>query len=154
MGCATSSMHKCAANWMSHKLHLPDLPSRTGQSASSLSQSVNLTALLELWRQTGPSAAAAHPVWPVPHVQVLRTTTHALDLTTLIALLQPPPEVFELFDDLLLMSDQGGVLYHGPVAGAVPFFDRLGLRCGACRWHPECPQLLCTCCRCPRRARV
>jgi hypothetical protein len=42
---------------------------------------------------------------------------------------KPPPEVFELFDDLLLMSQDGRLLYHGPVGQAVPFFeDKLGFR--------------------------
>jgi hypothetical protein len=59
---------------------------------------------------------------------VLRTTTHGLDLTTAISLLQPPPEVFDLFDILLLMSEAGQVLYHGPAAGAVAFFDGLGFK--------------------------
>ena len=33
--------------------------------------------------------------------------------TVLVSLLQPPPEVFELFDDVMLMSD-GRLIYHGP----------------------------------------
>jgi ABC-type multidrug transport system ATPase subunit len=40
--------------------------------------------------------------------------SHALNLTTIISLLQPPPEVFNLFDDLLLLSN-GKMLYHGPL---------------------------------------
>jgi ABC-type multidrug transport system ATPase subunit len=61
-------------------------------------------------------------------IQALAMVTHGLDLTSLVALLQPPPEVYDLFDDLLLMSQDGRVLYHGPVEGAVPFFATLGLR--------------------------
>ena len=37
-----------------------------------------------------------------------------LQATVLVSLLQPPPEVFELFDDVILMSD-GRLIYHGPV---------------------------------------
>jgi ABC-type multidrug transport system ATPase subunit len=33
--------------------------------------------------------------------------------TVLMSLLQPPPEVFELFDDVMLLSE-GQVVYHGP----------------------------------------
>ena len=33
--------------------------------------------------------------------------------TVLMALLQPPPETFDLFDDIILLSD-GFVVYHGP----------------------------------------
>jgi hypothetical protein len=63
-------------------------------------------------------------------IQALGMITHGLELTTLVSLLQPPPEVFELFDTLLLMSQDGRVLYHGPIAGAVAFFDGLGFRWG------------------------
>lgn len=40
--------------------------------------------------------------------------SHALNLTTIVSLLQPPPEVFNLFDDLLLLAS-GKMLYHGPL---------------------------------------
>ncbi|RYG50394.1 hypothetical protein EON67_05355, partial [archaeon] len=33
--------------------------------------------------------------------------------TVVIALLQPTPEVYSLFDDVLILRD-GGVVYHGP----------------------------------------
>jgi ABC-type multidrug transport system ATPase subunit len=33
--------------------------------------------------------------------------------TVLMSLLQPPPEVFELFDDVMLLSE-GQMVYHGP----------------------------------------
>jgi len=36
-------------------------------------------------------------------VKWMADTTHALNQTTLIALLQPAPETFELFDDVLLL---------------------------------------------------
>jgi ABC-2 type transporter len=64
----------------------------------------------------------------------LRTTlptsqmSHALQLTTIVSLLQPPPEVFSLFDDLLLLAG-GRLLYHGPIEGALPHFAGLGLVC-------------------------
>lgn len=45
-----------------------------------------------------------------------------------MSLLQPPPEVFALFDDVLLLAE-GRVVYHGPTGGAVPFFASLGLAC-------------------------
>lgn len=54
--------------------------------------------------------------------------THGMQLTTLVSLLQPPPEVFALFDDLLLLTD-GHIIYHGPIAEALPFFSSLGFRC-------------------------
>jgi ABC-type multidrug transport system ATPase subunit len=54
--------------------------------------------------------------------------SHALNLTTVISLLQPPPEVFGLFDDLMLLS-AGKLLYHGPLAGALPHSQQLGFVC-------------------------
>ena len=49
----------------------------------------------------------------------------ALQATILVALLQPPPEVYDLFDDILLLSD-GRVVYHGPREQVVPFFKSVG----------------------------
>ena len=37
-------------------------------------------------------------------IKFLRDTTHFLSYTTLIALLQPAPETYDLFDDVLLIS--------------------------------------------------
>lgn len=54
--------------------------------------------------------------------------THAFQTTMLVSLLQPPPEVYNLFDDLCLLSD-GHVVYHGPVGGAMDFFTSLGFIC-------------------------
>lgn len=54
---------------------------------------------------------------------------HAMKSTTVISLLQPPPEVFQLFDDVLIFSGQGQEIYHGPVQDAVPFFATLGFDC-------------------------
>ncbi|PNH10990.1 Pleiotropic drug resistance protein 1, partial [Tetrabaena socialis] len=50
------------------------------------------------------------------------------DITVVISLLQPPPEVYFLFDDLILMS-AGHVTFHGPVVGALPFYQQLGFVC-------------------------
>uniref|UniRef100_H3H8A6 ABC-2 type transporter transmembrane domain-containing protein n=1 Tax=Phytophthora ramorum TaxID=164328 RepID=H3H8A6_PHYRM len=45
-----------------------------------------------------------------------------------MALLQPAPEVLELFDNILLLND-GEVMYHGPREQAVPYFESLGFVC-------------------------
>lgn len=39
-----------------------------------------------------------------------------------------PGPCMQLFDDVIIFA-AGTVLYHGPVAGAVPFFTRLGFEC-------------------------
>lgn len=46
-------------------------------------------------------------------------------MTTIVSLLQPPPEVFGLFDDLMFLCE-GRMLYHGPLEGAVPHFTASG----------------------------
>ncbi|KAL3663572.1 hypothetical protein V7S43_011459 [Phytophthora oleae] len=48
--------------------------------------------------------------------------------TVVISLLQPSPEVFELFDDVLLLND-GYVMYHGPRSEARSYFEEMGLKC-------------------------
>ena len=40
-------------------------------------------------------------------VKFLRDQTHALNYTTMISLLQPAPESYDLFDDILLMAEGG-----------------------------------------------
>jgi ABC-type multidrug transport system ATPase subunit len=42
-----------------------------------------------------------------------------------VSLLQPPPETFALFDELVLVS-AGKVIYSGPVEEVVPYFESLG----------------------------
>ena len=61
-------------------------------------------------------------------VTSLKEACHALSRTVVISLLQPPPEVMALFDDLLLITD-GKVMYHGPVDEATQFFADLGFVC-------------------------
>ena len=47
--------------------------------------------------------------------------------TVLMALLQPAPEVYELFDDILLMAE-GHVIFHGPKEDVLLFFEGLGFK--------------------------
>ncbi|KAF6262509.1 ATP-binding cassette transporter [Scenedesmus sp. NREL 46B-D3] len=58
-------------------------------------------------------------------VRCIRNYVHLLEATVLMSLLQPPPEVFDLFDDVLLLSE-GQVVYHGPREDIVGFFAGLG----------------------------
>ncbi|KAE9267907.1 hypothetical protein PR003_g31621, partial [Phytophthora rubi] len=48
--------------------------------------------------------------------------------TVVISLLQPSPEVFELFDDVLLMNE-GSIMFHGKREEAVPYFEQMGFHC-------------------------
>lgn len=47
------------------------------------------------------------------------------DYIKIVTLLQPPPETFALFDELILLSN-GKVIYSGPVEQVVPYFESLG----------------------------
>ncbi|KAF3454238.1 hypothetical protein FNV43_RR04685 [Rhamnella rubrinervis] len=60
-------------------------------------------------------------------VKCLGNFVHQMDGTILLALLQPAPETFDLFDDLLLLSE-GYVVYQGPRAEVLAFFESLGFR--------------------------
>ncbi|TMX00544.1 hypothetical protein EJD97_000623 [Solanum chilense] len=60
-------------------------------------------------------------------VKCIRNFVNLMEGTVMMALLQPAPETFELFDDLVLLSD-GYVVYHGPRADVVPFFESLGFQ--------------------------
>ena len=55
----------------------------------------------------------------------LRVMTNKLGKTTLVSLLQPPPETLALFDDVMIMNE-GTIVFHGPVPDAVPFMTSLG----------------------------
>ncbi|WVY92651.1 hypothetical protein V8G54_031739 [Vigna mungo] len=60
-------------------------------------------------------------------VKCIRNFVHQMEATVLMALLQPAPETFELFDDLLLLSD-GYVVYQGPREDVLEFFESLGFK--------------------------
>ncbi|KAK3152464.1 hypothetical protein QOZ80_2BG0159180 [Eleusine coracana subsp. coracana] len=61
-------------------------------------------------------------------VDSLRQTVHILGGTALIALLQPAPETFELFDDIVLLSE-GQIVYQGPREHVLEFFEVMGFKC-------------------------
>ncbi|KAK2076469.1 hypothetical protein QBZ16_000994 [Prototheca wickerhamii] len=72
---------------------------------------------------TGLDSATTYDI-----VSALGAFAHIRRATFLIALLQPAPETFELFDDIILMSD-GLVVYHGPREGVAEVFAPFGLVC-------------------------
>ncbi|XP_058112108.1 pleiotropic drug resistance protein TUR2-like [Magnolia sinica] len=61
-------------------------------------------------------------------VNSLRQSIHILGGTALIALLQPAPETYDLFDDIVLLSD-GQVVYQGPRENVLEFFESMGFKC-------------------------
>ncbi|XXG63723.1 hypothetical protein AAC387_Pa05g1844 [Persea americana] len=61
-------------------------------------------------------------------VNCLRQSIHVLGGTALIALLQPAPETYDLFDDIILLSD-GQIVYQGPREHVLEFFESMGFKC-------------------------
>lgn len=61
-------------------------------------------------------------------VDSIRQTIHIVGGTAVIALLQPAPETYELFDDIILLSD-GQVVYNGPREHVLEFFESVGFKC-------------------------
>ncbi|RZC88219.1 hypothetical protein C5167_016050 [Papaver somniferum] len=61
-------------------------------------------------------------------VAYLQQLVHITDATALISLLQPAPETYDLFDDIILMAERK-VVYHGPCSYVLEFFEECGFRC-------------------------
>ncbi|KAL5700649.1 drug-responsive transcription factor pdr3 [Ranunculus cassubicifolius] len=61
-------------------------------------------------------------------VSYLQKLVHITDATALVSLLQPAPETYDLFDDIVLMSE-GKVMYHGPRGHVLEFFEECGFKC-------------------------
>ncbi|RLN95393.1 hypothetical protein BBJ28_00012190 [Nothophytophthora sp. Chile5] len=69
---------------------------------------------------TGLDSAAAFDI-----ISTQRSVAKKLQKTVVIALLQPAPEVFALFDDVMILND-GEVMYHGPRGHVEAYFADLG----------------------------
>ncbi|TMW61700.1 hypothetical protein Poli38472_010763 [Pythium oligandrum] len=69
---------------------------------------------------TGLDSAATFDI-----IKTQRSVAKNLRKTVVIALLQPSPEVFALFDDVLILND-GHVMYHGPRETVNEYFRHLG----------------------------
>ncbi|GMJ09284.1 polar auxin transport inhibitor sensitive 1, PLEIOTROPIC DRUG RESISTANCE 9 [Hibiscus trionum] len=61
-------------------------------------------------------------------VTCLQQLTHITEATLLVSLLQPAPETFDLFDDIILMTE-GKIVYNGPRSCVQEFFEHCGFRC-------------------------
>ncbi|RZC79069.1 hypothetical protein C5167_003836 [Papaver somniferum] len=61
-------------------------------------------------------------------VKCLKHFIHVFQSTTVISLLQPAPETFALFDDVILICD-GKTVYHGPRDSILEFFEMMGFKC-------------------------
>uniref|UniRef100_A0A7N2LPG4 ABC transporter domain-containing protein n=1 Tax=Quercus lobata TaxID=97700 RepID=A0A7N2LPG4_QUELO len=61
-------------------------------------------------------------------VNCLKQNIQILHGTALISLLQPPPETYDLFDDIILLSN-GQIVYQGPREQVLEFFESVGFKC-------------------------
>uniref|UniRef100_A0A9I9CX19 ABC transporter domain-containing protein n=1 Tax=Cucumis melo TaxID=3656 RepID=A0A9I9CX19_CUCME len=61
-------------------------------------------------------------------ISCLQNLAHLTNATILISLLQPAPETFELFDDLILMA-QKKIVYQGRRDRVLDFFEHCGFKC-------------------------
>lgn len=61
-------------------------------------------------------------------VKCLQQIVHLTDATVVMSLLQPAPETFDLFDDIILLSD-GQIVYEGPREHVLEFFGSCGFQC-------------------------
>ncbi|KAK1929166.1 ABC transporter G family member 31 [Phytophthora citrophthora] len=72
---------------------------------------------------TGLDSAATYDI-----CKSLKSAARNFNVTVVVSLLQPSPEVFELFDDVFLMHG-GSVMFHGKCEDVVPYFERMGFNC-------------------------
>ncbi|CAI9091307.1 OLC1v1026298C5 [Oldenlandia corymbosa var. corymbosa] len=61
-------------------------------------------------------------------IKFMRQMVHIMDVTMIISLLQPAPETYDLFDDIILLSE-GQIVYQGPREQVLEFFESVGFRC-------------------------
>ncbi|KAG7399681.1 hypothetical protein PHYBOEH_008188 [Phytophthora boehmeriae] len=90
----------------------------TGEMSQGMHQAIFMDEI-----STGLDSAATFDI-----VNAQRTIAHRLGKTMVISLLQPPPDVFDLFDDVILLNE-GEVMYYGPRGQIVGYFRELGLEC-------------------------
>uniref|UniRef100_A0A7S2SDN1 ABC transporter domain-containing protein n=1 Tax=Mucochytrium quahogii TaxID=96639 RepID=A0A7S2SDN1_9STRA len=72
---------------------------------------------------TGLDAAATFDI-----TKTLQNLCSVFNTTGVVSLLQPPPETFDLFDNVLLLAD-GRMIYHGPRSEVLQYFTNLGFTC-------------------------
>ena len=76
---------------------------------------------------TGLDSAATFDI-----VRILCVVAKNLGTTAVVSLLQPPPEVYELFDEVFVLG-KGRILYHGKREQVLPYFESIGYKCPAHR---------------------
>jgi ABC-type multidrug transport system ATPase subunit len=72
---------------------------------------------------TGLDSAATFDI-----IKTLKNAGKHLGVVFVVSLLQPAPEVYNLFDDVILL-DKGSMIYHGPRENCLGYFQSLGYQC-------------------------
>lgn len=72
---------------------------------------------------TGLDSAATYDI-----ISTQRSIAKCLGKTVVISLLQPSPEIFALFDDVIILNE-GEVMYHGPREQVATYFEGIGFVC-------------------------
>ncbi|OWZ12170.1 ABC transporter [Phytophthora megakarya] len=72
---------------------------------------------------TGPDSAATFDI-----IATQRSIAKKFRKTVVISLLQPSPDVFELFDDVVVMNE-GYIMFHGPRVDVLEYFESQGFKC-------------------------
>ncbi|KAF9613768.1 hypothetical protein IFM89_011492 [Coptis chinensis] len=72
---------------------------------------------------TGLDSATTHQI-----VKCMQQISHLTESTIFMSLLQPAPETFDLFDDIVLLSE-GQIVYQGPRENVLEFFESCGFQC-------------------------
>ncbi|KAG5043643.1 hypothetical protein JHK87_007558 [Glycine soja] len=61
-------------------------------------------------------------------IHIVEQCVHILKGIAVISLLQPAPETYNLFDDIILLSDSH-IVYQGPREYVLQFFESIGFKC-------------------------
>ncbi|KAG5191975.1 ABC-2 type transporter-domain-containing protein [Tribonema minus] len=62
-------------------------------------------------------------------VSTMKKASRTFGGTIVVALLQPQPEVYALFDQVVVMADGGRIIYQGEQKGVLPYFESIGFKC-------------------------
>lgn len=80
-------------------------------------------------------------------ISVLQHSVHIMETTLLVSLLQPAPEIFNLFDEIILMAE-GRIIYHGPRDRVFEFFENCGFKCPERKSPADFLHEACASCHC------
>ncbi len=64
----------------------------------------------------------------VGYIRPLSTVSVCVYMQVITSIHQPRSSIFAMFDDLILLSD-GQLLYNGPAADALEYFEQQGFKC-------------------------